>query len=56
MDSESFMAHQDHRSRLVQWLTDEFYNWARQLPDEKLAYLHEHFEAVTSLPLGDEAP
>lgn len=44
----------DHKSRLTQWLTDEFYNWARQLNDAQIAYLYEHFEVITSLPLTGE--
>ena len=44
-------AYHDHKSRLIQWLTDEFYNWARTLPDEKLAYLHDNFDVIRNLPL-----
>ena len=50
MSSES--TYQDQRSALMQWLTDEFYNWVRHLPDDKLAYLHENFESAMETGIG----
>lgn len=54
---KTFESAQDHRSALIQWLADEFYNWTRRLPDDKLAYLHDNFESAmeTGLDVGREA-
>lgn len=38
----------DHRSALIQWLADEFYNRVRHMDDDGLEYLYRH---IRSIPL-----
>ena len=45
---KTFESADDHRSALVQWLADEFYNRIRTLDNEALEHLYRH---IRSIPL-----